>query len=102
MKLQSYAAGKWYEAPGGFVDLPSAVDGHTVAQASSQGLDFGAMVRYARETGGPALRALTFHQRAAMLKELALYLSDRKDPLYQHIRQVRQQNISNIKTARPA
>ena len=82
MKLKSYAQGAWYEAPSGFVDLPSAIDGRVVARASSAGLDFRGVVAYARNVGGPALRALTFHERAAMLKAIATYLSDRKTPLY--------------------
>jgi oxepin-CoA hydrolase/3-oxo-5,6-dehydrosuberyl-CoA semialdehyde dehydrogenase len=82
MKLSCYAAGRWFEAASGYTDLPSAIDGHVVAQASSEGLDFGAMVAYARTVGGPALRALTFHKRAALLKALGTYLNDRKAPLY--------------------
>jgi oxepin-CoA hydrolase/3-oxo-5,6-dehydrosuberyl-CoA semialdehyde dehydrogenase len=81
--LSSYAQGRSHAASGGFVDLPSAVDGHVVARASSDGLDFAAMTRYARSVGGPALRALTFHTRAQMLKDLALYLNERKDRLYE-------------------
>jgi oxepin-CoA hydrolase/3-oxo-5,6-dehydrosuberyl-CoA semialdehyde dehydrogenase len=83
MKLKCYARDRWFEATSGFVDLPSAIDGRVVAQASSEGLDFGGMVAHARAVGGPALRALSFHRRAAMLKELAAYLSDRKSPLYE-------------------
>jgi oxepin-CoA hydrolase/3-oxo-5,6-dehydrosuberyl-CoA semialdehyde dehydrogenase len=83
MKLQSYAAGRWYEAPSGFVEVKSAVDGRTIAEVSSAGLDFGAMARYARETGGSALRALTFHRRATLLKDLATYLNERKEIFYE-------------------
>jgi hypothetical protein len=32
--------------------------------------------------GGPALRAMGFHDRARMLKALATYLNERKEPLY--------------------
>ena len=53
--LQNLALDRWVEAPGGFVDIPSAVDGKAVARASSAGLDFGAMVRHAREVGGPGV-----------------------------------------------
>jgi oxepin-CoA hydrolase/3-oxo-5,6-dehydrosuberyl-CoA semialdehyde dehydrogenase len=35
---------------------------------SSAGVDFGAVLDYARETGGPALRAITFGQRGQFLK----------------------------------
>ena len=80
--LQNLALDRWVEAPGGFVDIPSAVDGKAVARASSAGLDFGAMVRHAREVGGPALRKLTFHQRADLLRKLAVWLGERKELLY--------------------
>ena len=80
--LQNLALDRWVEAPNGFVDIPSAVDGKVVARASSAGLDFAAMVRHARGTGGPALRKLTFHQRADLLRKLAAYIGERKEQLY--------------------
>lgn len=80
--LQNLALDRWVEAPGGFVDIPSAVDGKAVARASSAGLDFSAMVRHARDVGGPALRKLTFHQRADLLRKLAAWLGERKELLY--------------------
>src|SRR5712672_3924906 len=80
--LQSLALDRWVEPSDSLVDIPSAVDGHIVARASSAGLDFAAMVRHAREAGGPALRRLSFHQRADRLRALAAYLSERKEPLY--------------------
>jgi len=80
--LQNLALDRWIEASGGFVDIASAVDGRVVARTSSTGLDFAAMVRHAREVGGPALRGLTFHQRADRLKALAAYVSERKEQLY--------------------
>src|SRR4030095_9482838 len=48
-----------------------------------EGLDFKGMLEYARNTGGPALRKMTFHERALMLKRLALYLTDKKQIFYQ-------------------
>lgn len=83
MKLQSYAEGRWREPAGALTELRSAIDGRVVALASSEGLDFGAMARYAREVGGPKLRALTFHERAALLRELAVYLNERRAALYE-------------------
>ena len=80
--LQSLALDRWVEPSSGFVDIPSAVDGHVVARASSVGLDFAGMARHAREVGGPALRKLTFHQRADLLRKLAAYVSERKETLY--------------------
>ncbi|MBL8983293.1 MAG: phenylacetic acid degradation bifunctional protein PaaZ [Gemmatimonadetes bacterium] len=82
MRLRNYALGQWVEGSGTPTDLLHAVTGEKVAEASSGGLDFGAMADYARRVGGPKLRAMTFHQRALMLKEMARYLTERKDALY--------------------
>jgi oxepin-CoA hydrolase/3-oxo-5,6-dehydrosuberyl-CoA semialdehyde dehydrogenase len=81
--LKNYAEGKWVAGTGAMAELRSAVNGDVVALTSSQGLEFSAMLRFAREQGGPALRALTFHQRALMLKALADALTAKKDALYE-------------------
>jgi oxepin-CoA hydrolase/3-oxo-5,6-dehydrosuberyl-CoA semialdehyde dehydrogenase len=82
MRLQNYALGQWVLGTSAGTDLFHAVTGEKVAEASSAGLDFKAMLDYARSVGGPKLRRMTFHQRALMLKEMARYLSERKDALY--------------------
>ena len=82
-RLQSYARGEWVTGTGAGTPLVHAVTGEPLGDASSEGLDFAAMADYARTVGGPALRRMTFHQRALMLKEMAKYLSERKDGLYQ-------------------
>ncbi len=81
--LQNYAEGKWVAGSGSLAELRSAVNGDVVALTSSQGLDFGGMLKFAREHGGGALRALTFHQRALMLKALAEALTAKKEELYE-------------------
>jgi oxepin-CoA hydrolase / 3-oxo-5,6-dehydrosuberyl-CoA semialdehyde dehydrogenase len=45
-------------------------------------MDFRKLATHARETGGPALRAMTFHQRAKMLKALGDAIMARKEELY--------------------
>ncbi|MEU8357003.1 phenylacetic acid degradation bifunctional protein PaaZ [Nonomuraea sp. NPDC048882] len=80
--LESYAAGRWFRPADDGEPLLDAATGEEVARISSRGLDVAAMVRHARETGGPALRALTFHERAALLKALAKHLLEQKDELY--------------------
>lgn len=80
--LTSYAEGRWAPPSGAGAEIPSAIDGHIVATASSAGLDFGGMVRHARTVGGPALRRFTFHERADMLKRMAQHLTERKQVLY--------------------
>ncbi len=82
MKLASYACSRWIEAGRDAAPIASAIDGATVALAGSGDLDFGAMVRHARDLGLPALRRLTFQGRAALLKKLAQHLSDHKAALY--------------------
>ena len=82
MRLRNYALGEWIEGKGTGTSLYHAVTGEEVAIASSDGLDFKAMLDYGRTVGGPPLRALTFHQRARILKALAQYLTARKDEYY--------------------
>lgn len=83
MKLRSYAQGKWVEGSGKATELFHAVTGDKVAEATSEGLDFKAMLEYGRTVGGAKLRKMTFHQRAAMLKAMAKYLMERKEEFYQ-------------------
>lgn len=83
MRLQNYAQGQWTSGTGEGTALFHAVTGREVAIASSGGLDFRGMVQYARTVGGPALRKLTFHQRARMLKAMALHLTERKEEFFQ-------------------
>ncbi|RST84488.1 phenylacetic acid degradation bifunctional protein PaaZ [Aquibium carbonis] len=80
--LNSYAVGKWVAPSGRLTQLKSAVDGRVVAELGAA-LDFAAMTAHARTVGGPALRAMTFHQRAAMLKALAQHLNERREALYE-------------------
>ena len=72
--LESYAAGRWFAADDEGRPLLDASTGEEVARISATGLDLGEMTSYARRVGGPALRALTFHERAVMLKELGKHL----------------------------
>jgi oxepin-CoA hydrolase / 3-oxo-5,6-dehydrosuberyl-CoA semialdehyde dehydrogenase len=82
MKLKSYVCGRWHEGTGEGALLRDATTGAVVAQASSDGIDFKAVLDYGRRIGGPALRDLTFHQRALLVKQLAKFLTDRKDEFY--------------------
>ncbi|MFA6117609.1 MAG: phenylacetic acid degradation bifunctional protein PaaZ [Sphingomonas sp.] len=80
--LLNYVADQWIQATGGTAELRSAVTGETVARTGSQGLDFHAMLKHARTVGGPALRAMTFHERAGMIKALGSAIIARKEELY--------------------
>jgi oxepin-CoA hydrolase/3-oxo-5,6-dehydrosuberyl-CoA semialdehyde dehydrogenase len=82
-RLQSFVAGHWTEVAGEGVALRDATTGAVIAQASSAGPDVQSMLAHARARGGAALRALTFHERAAMLKALAKMLGEHKDEFYE-------------------
>lgn len=83
LHLENYAEGRWLLGAGARAEMRSAVTGEVVATASSGGLDFGAMLAFARAKGGQALRALTFHDRARILKALAEALTACKEELYE-------------------
>lgn len=80
-RLQSYLKGQWQSGLGDGKALLDAATGDTVAHIGSDGLDFCGALDYGR-TKGASLRTMTIHERAQMLKDLALYLTERKDALY--------------------
>jgi oxepin-CoA hydrolase / 3-oxo-5,6-dehydrosuberyl-CoA semialdehyde dehydrogenase len=82
MQLESFLAQRWQAGGGTPIALRDATTGEVIANASSDGLDIGASLDHARQVGGPNLRRLTFHERAALLKALAKHLTDRKEELY--------------------
>nr|ADI16992.1 NAD-dependent aldehyde dehydrogenases [uncultured Sphingobacteriales bacterium HF0010_19H17] len=82
MVLKNYALGKWTVGEGEKQTLYNAITGAKIAETSSKGLDFGEMMDYAREVGGPTLRKMTFHERGRMLKALALHLISIKEKFY--------------------
>ena len=80
--LRSYVSGGWHTAPDEGVPLHDAVTGEEVARISSAGVDMAGALDHGRRIGGPALRELTFHQRAALLKAVASHLREHRDELY--------------------
>jgi hypothetical protein len=82
INVHSFVAGNWLPADDGARPIASAVTGEPLAIAGQASLDTQSMIDYARLKGGPALRAMTFHDRARMLKALALELGKFKDELY--------------------
>ncbi|MFN3259411.1 MAG: phenylacetic acid degradation bifunctional protein PaaZ [Pikeienuella sp.] len=81
MLLTSYAAGEWVK-PEAARPLHDAATGALVAECGTTPPDVEAMADHARRVGGPALRAVGFHDRARMLKALATALNERKEELY--------------------
>ncbi|MGB3909832.1 MAG: phenylacetic acid degradation bifunctional protein PaaZ [Pseudolysinimonas sp.] len=82
--LPSYVSDSWWTPAAGVetAAVRDASTGETVAHVSTEGLDLGVALDHARTVGQASLGALTFHQRALLLKQLALALTERKEELY--------------------
>ena len=81
-KLENYITGRWISGDGDGDPLYHAVKGELITHTTTKGLDFKAALHYARTTGNPALRKLTFHERGRMLKALALHLREHLEKFY--------------------
>jgi 3,4-dehydroadipyl-CoA semialdehyde dehydrogenase len=81
--LQSYLGGKWQAGTEQGAALVNPTTGETVASASSKGLDLKAALAYSRNVGGPALRKLSYGQRAELLGKVADVLAARRDEWFE-------------------
>ena len=79
---KNYALGNWVKGEGTKTPLFNGFTGEQIGVASSEGIDFAEMMKYAREIGSPNLRKMTFQQRGLMLKKLALHLHSIKGKFY--------------------
>jgi oxepin-CoA hydrolase/3-oxo-5,6-dehydrosuberyl-CoA semialdehyde dehydrogenase len=82
-KLENYILGRWTAGDGEGQILLDAVTGESIYNATTKGLDFASILQFGRDTGNPALRKMSFHERGRMLKALAIYLMERKEKFYQ-------------------
>ena len=88
--LPSYVEDEWWtpaaapsqESPSG-TEVRDASTGEVITRVSTEGLDLAGALEYGRTVGQNSLGALTFHQRAVLLKKLALALTERKGELYE-------------------
>ncbi len=81
IRLESYVAGRWFAGTGPPARLVNPATEAPLAEATTEGLDFGAVLDHARRVGAPALRALSFAERAALLKEIAKALHGAREEL---------------------
>jgi len=81
-RLESYACGHWLAGNGNGKTLYDASTADPIAVIDSTGVDMEAMLDYGRRTAAPALKAMTFHQRALMLKALGQKLMADKEIFY--------------------
>lgn len=85
--LKSYVLSQWHEAASGFVPLVDPSTEEEIGRVSSAGVDFGAVLDYARDRGGSALRALSFGERGQILKAMSKTLREHRDELIEISRQ---------------
>ncbi|MFK8021148.1 MAG: phenylacetic acid degradation bifunctional protein PaaZ [Pseudomonadales bacterium] len=82
MKIKSYVYGEWLEGQTDGKAISDAINGESIGTVCSQGVDFKRVLAYGRDKGGPALRAMTLHERGLLLKNLGKYLMSKKESLY--------------------
>lgn len=80
-ELRSHLGGRWVSGRGPGTPLHDPATGARIATASTEGLDLAAALAFARATGGPALRALTFAERGGLLAATAKALHAIRDDL---------------------
>jgi len=81
--IPSYLMDEWWTpSTGAGTAILDASTGETVASANVAGIDIPAAILYARSVGQAGLGALTIHERALKLKELAQFLNGKRDELY--------------------
>ena len=83
-RVQSYVAGSWHRPGEALRTLRDAATAAPVAELGVLDLDPAEAVAHARTVGGAAIRDLTFHQRAAILRRVGklLLADDAKRKLY--------------------
>ena len=79
--LRSFVSGRWIEGSGRAQTLLNPATEDALATASSEGVDLAGALDHARRIGGPALRALSFAGRGAILQGMAEALQDARDEL---------------------
>lgn len=82
MNLESYICGAWVGPGKGAREIYSAITGKLIGKAGGNVIPSAKMLEFGKSAGAQ-LRAMTFHERAKMLKNLALYLHERREDLYE-------------------
>jgi oxepin-CoA hydrolase/3-oxo-5,6-dehydrosuberyl-CoA semialdehyde dehydrogenase len=79
--LKSWVRGEWHEGTGRRATLHDPTTEEPIAEAGTGGIDFAAVLDFARREGGPALRSASFAERGAMLARMASSIHARRDEL---------------------
>lgn len=80
--VESYATGQWFSPGPGARPIESALTGAVIYEAGNDALPFADMLGWGAQIGGVALRKMSFHDRARMLKAVAMHLRAHRQALY--------------------
>lgn len=80
-RLSSRVYGQWVAGTGKAAILVNPATEEALAETSSEGVDFGRALSHARTVGLPATSALTFGERAAMIKAVAKLFHGHREQL---------------------
>ena len=81
MTLRSFLAGRWIEPGDKRTVLLNPATEEPLAEAGTPQVDFGEALAYARDRGGPALRELSFAQRAELIRAVSKLIHSHRDEL---------------------
>lgn len=79
--IDSYVLGQWTTGTGTDTIVKNAVNSNVIASVSSEGIDSQAVIEYGRQAN-KSLRQMRFHERARMIKAMALHLMQKKEAFY--------------------
>jgi 3,4-dehydroadipyl-CoA semialdehyde dehydrogenase len=81
IEIASYVCDQWVSGKGEATTLVNPATEEPLARVVSGGIDFGAALEFARQRGGPALRAMTFRQRGDLLRAMSHAIHRSRDEL---------------------
>ncbi|MFT7623361.1 MAG: 3,4-dehydroadipyl-CoA semialdehyde dehydrogenase [Myxococcota bacterium] len=79
--LDSFLEGRWVSGSGRTSTLYDPTTEEAVAQTCTEGLDLGGALEFARQTGGSALKSLSFAQRGELLAAVSKAVHGYRDEL---------------------
>ena len=82
-KLSNFLGGRWQAGTGTGTPLLDPILGNELVRVDASGLDLAAGFAFAREQGGPALRLLSYRERAALLTAAGKLLQAHRDAYYE-------------------
>ena len=81
-RVSSYVAGQWHTPSGeNGLTVVDPTTGEAVALVNAEDVDIDAAITTARTQGGPALRALTFRERGALVRKFSRLIHEKRDEL---------------------